>query len=45
MAREDQLVWPTLDDVTSAAKAFLDPVLACDLDATWDPDTWAWTLP
>jgi hypothetical protein len=45
MAREDQLVWPTLDDVTSAAKAFLDPVLAGDLDATWDPDTWAWTLP
>jgi hypothetical protein len=45
MAREDQLVWPTLDDVTSAAKAFLDPVLAGDLDATWYPDTWAWTLP
>ena len=45
MAREDQLVWPTLDDVTSAAKAFLDPVLAGDLDATWGPDTWAWTLP
>jgi predicted nucleotidyltransferase component of viral defense system len=45
MAREDQLVWPTLDDVTSAAKAFLDPVLAGDLDATWDPDTWVWTLP
>ena len=45
MAREDQLAWPTLDDVTSAAKAFLDPVLAGDLDATWDPDTWAWTLP
>lgn len=45
MAREDQLVWPTLDDVTSAAKAFLDPVLAGDLDATWDSDTWAWTLP
>jgi hypothetical protein len=34
MAREDQLAWPTLDDVTSAAKAFLDPVLAGDLDAT-----------
>jgi hypothetical protein len=45
MAREDQLAWPTLDDVTSAAKAFLDPVLAGDLDATWGPDTWAWTLP
>ena len=45
MAREDRLAWPTLDDVTTAAKAFLDPVLAGDLDATWVPDTWAWTLP
>jgi len=32
MAREDQLAWPTLDAVTKAAKAFLDPVLAGDLD-------------
>jgi Nucleotidyl transferase AbiEii toxin, Type IV TA system len=42
MAREDRLDWPTLDDVTTAAKAFLNPVLAGDLDATWDTDTWAW---
>ncbi|HJX62673.1 MAG TPA: hypothetical protein VJ860_01830 [Polyangia bacterium] len=42
MAREDQRDWPTLEDVTSAAKAFLDPVLAGDLDVTWGPDTWAW---
>jgi hypothetical protein len=42
MAREDQLAWPTLDDVTKAAKAFLDPVLAGDLDAAWSPETWTW---
>jgi len=42
MAREDQLAWPTLDDVTTAAKAFLDPALAGDLGATWDPEAWAW---
>jgi Nucleotidyl transferase AbiEii toxin, Type IV TA system len=42
MAREDQLAWPTLDAVTTAAKAFLDPVLAGDLDAKWSPDTWVW---
>jgi hypothetical protein len=42
MAREDQLDWPTLDVVTKAAKAFLDPVLAGGLDATWGPETWAW---
>lgn len=28
MAREDQLHWPTLADVTRAAQGFLDPVLA-----------------
>jgi hypothetical protein len=42
MAREDQLAWPTLVDVASAARAFLDPVLGEDMDATWDPDGWCW---
>jgi hypothetical protein len=28
MAREDNLAWSTLGEVTAAAKAFLDPVLA-----------------
>lgn len=45
MAREDQLAWPTLDDVTKAAKAFLNPVLAGDLNAAWSPDTWTWGRP
>lgn len=44
MAREDQLPWSTLDEVTHAARAFLDPVLAGELDATWEPARWAWTL-
>ena len=42
MAAEDQLAWPTLADVTAAARAFLDPVLAGALDATWDRDRWSW---
>ncbi|MGQ0507138.1 MAG: nucleotidyl transferase AbiEii/AbiGii toxin family protein [Myxococcaceae bacterium] len=42
MAREDLLAWPTLEDVTKAAKAFLDPVLVGGLDATWGPQTWTW---
>jgi hypothetical protein len=42
MAREDQLAWTTLDEVTRAAKAFLDPVLAGDVDATWNPESWTW---
>jgi hypothetical protein len=43
MAREDQLAWPTLADVTDAAKAFLDPVLAEAVPATWDPGTRRWS--
>jgi hypothetical protein len=42
MAREDGLAWPTLDDVTRAAQAFLGPVLAGGLDAVWNPGTWTW---
>ena len=42
MAREDGLLWPTLDEVTKAAQAFLDPVLAGGLDAQWSPETWSW---
>lgn len=42
MAREDQLVWATLEDVTKAAQSFLDPVLAGGLDATWEPTAWTW---
>jgi hypothetical protein len=42
MAREDQLAWPTLDDVAQAARAFLNPVLAGSLDATWQPSAWRW---
>jgi len=42
MAREDHLVWATLDDVTKAAQSFLDPVLAGGLDATWEPSAWTW---
>lgn len=43
MAREDSLPWSMLDDVTKAAQAFLDPVLAAELDATWSAKVWRWT--
>jgi len=45
MASQDQLPWQTLVDVTAAARAFLDPVLASDIDATWSPDNWSWQRP
>ena len=44
MAREDQLAWPTLPEVTRAAQVFLDPILAGGLDATWKPEDWRWQL-
>lgn len=44
MARENQLAWVALDDVTKAAKAFLDPVLAGRPDGTWRPTEWSWRL-
>jgi hypothetical protein len=42
LAKSDELPWQTLDDVTRAAKAFLDPILADERDATWSPTEWAW---
>ena len=42
MAREDQLRWTTLDDVTAAAKAFLDPVLAGGSMSRGGPTDWRW---
>jgi hypothetical protein len=42
MAREDLLQWASLADVTTAARTFLDAVLAGDLAATWDPAAWRW---
>lgn len=43
IAREHELAWPTLDAVTAAVKAFLDPVLARERDATWAASAWRWT--
>jgi len=42
MARDDGLRWGTLDDVTKAASAFLNPVLAGSSVTIWDPAIWGW---
>ena len=42
IAEEDGLPWKDLDDVTSAARSFLDPVLAASSSSTWSPSTWTW---
>ena len=42
MAQEDQLAWATLDEVTEAVQAFLNPVLGGSADGVWNPKTWTW---
>lgn len=42
MAREDQLTWHNLDEVTKAVQTFLDPILGGGSDATWEPERWTW---
>ena len=43
MAEEDDLPWRTLEEVTLAAKAFLDPLLGGARVKSWEPNSWAWT--
>jgi hypothetical protein len=40
-ARAERLAWRDLDAASEAVHRFLDPLLAGDLDATWDPETWS----
>ncbi len=41
MVKENNLRWTTLDDLTTAVRAFLDPVLRGE-DGVWDPPSWSW---
>lgn len=41
MARENELAWTTLEQLTEAVSAFLNPVLAGS-SGIWLPDAWAW---
>jgi len=43
MARENALAWTTLDQVATAARTFLNPVLAGG-EGVWLPDAWAWKM-
>lgn len=42
MAKEDELPWPTLAEVTRAAREFLEPVLRGKAEADWAPERWSW---
>jgi Nucleotidyl transferase AbiEii toxin, Type IV TA system len=41
MVRSNNLAWTTLEQLTNAAKLFLNPALAGNA-GVWSPDTWAW---
>ena len=43
LARDDQLRWPSIEDIVRAARAFLDPVLLGQSVHTWDPSSWSWS--
>lgn len=42
MAKEAELAWATLDEVTRAVQTFLDPVLNGSAARTWSPQSWTW---
>jgi hypothetical protein len=41
MAQQNALRWATLDEVTGAVRAFLDPVLHGQ-NGVWSPGSWSW---
>jgi hypothetical protein len=42
MARENELVWTTLEELTTAVTGFLNPMLA-GKGGVWLPTEWTWT--
>jgi predicted nucleotidyltransferase component of viral defense system len=41
MARENELAWPTLEELTTAVSTFMNPILA-DASGAWNPAGWRW---
>ena len=41
MARDDELLWPRIEELVTVVRGFLDPVLAGE-SGSWNPSTWAW---
>lgn len=44
IADREELRWKTLDEVTMAVKAFLDPVLAGEKVGEWNSELWSWSV-
>jgi hypothetical protein len=41
MARDNELAWPTLQELTSAVATFMNPILA-GASGAWNPADWRW---
>lgn len=41
MAREDELAWPSLQELTTAVAIFMNPILE-GASGTWNPEGWRW---
>jgi hypothetical protein len=41
MARENELAWPTLEELTTAVSTFMNPILA-GASGAWNPADWRW---
>lgn len=42
LARENDLAWSTLEQLTTVVRAFIDPVLSDDYSGNWRSARWAW---
>jgi Nucleotidyl transferase AbiEii toxin, Type IV TA system len=45
LAAEQRLRWKTLEELLTAVRAFVDPVLRGDDCGTWNRDRWSWSDP
>lgn len=44
MAKSEELIWPTLEELHRAVRMFLEPVLSTHVRANrWNPRSWSWT--
>ena len=44
LAKENELAWATLAQLTTVVRAFIDPVLSDGYKGSWIPSEWAWKL-
>ena len=41
IAREDELIWRSIDELVTVVRGFIDPVLVGD-NGAWNPKSWTW---